>query len=437
MTQTWEPRCASRTEPIAKCVPRPARAQRCRWLSCCRCLATVLLGASLVASAQAVTMEEVVRAATSSYPSIELARSNTDAARFQLDQAKAQHFPTLELNSQRRVAGAGPNSTQLNPTQPRLRLNLYASGAIEAGVERESWREQSLASTELVTREDVAFGAAQAWFRLLRGVRQVASIRRNLERHQLLVDDFAAIVAIDQGRRFDLVQARSRTESVRQTLVSGESEVAAARDALSRFYRPAINLDALQLPPDLATEGMATTDDTVTQHPSIEAARRSLLSAEASVRAARSNRGPRLDLESTAGAYSSSFLLFSWPAFDLSRSAAENAAGASLIGARAFIEEQERLVRERQQSAFSEFVSAQRRQAVASEQVKLATELVDVYRAQFQIGRRNLLDLLTAFNELFGADAALEASKVEKSLARYRMEYAAGRFALLFDSRKP
>lgn len=435
MTQPWEYFCAARKLPIDPLATRRAVVVQ---YGCLVLRLSLTLGALCPAlPANAASLEEVVRAATTGYPSIEVARANTEAARFQLDQAKAQHFPTVELNSQRRLAGAGPNSTQLNPTQPRLRLNLYASGALEAGVEKESWREQSLASTELVTREDVAFAAAQAWFRLLRGVRQVASIRRNLDRHQLLVDDFTAIVAIDQGRRFDLVQARSRTETVRQTLVSGESEVAAARDALSRFYATPIQLDSLRLPPDLPATTVAASDDTVTQHPSVEAARRSLLSAEASVRAARSNRGPRLDLESTAGAYSSSFLLFSWPAFDLSRSAAEGAAGASLVGARASIEEQERLIRERQQSATSEFASAQRREEVASEQVKLATELVEVYRAQFQIGRRNLLDLLTAFNELFGADAALEAGRVDKSLARYRMEYAAGRFALLFDARKP
>jgi outer membrane protein, adhesin transport system len=422
MTQTWEDFCAARTYTPNAFVVRRHGARRSIWLS------LALFCASLAIPAQAVTLEQAVRAATTGYPSIEVARANTEAARFQIDQARAQHFPSVELNSQRRVAGAGPNSTQLNPTQPRLKLNLYASGAIEAGVEKETWREQSLASTEVVTREDVAFGAAQAWFRLLRAVRQVDSIKRNLDRHQLLVDDFTAIVAIDQGRRFDLVQARSRTETVRQTLAGGETEVAAARDALARFYPAPIKLDSLQLPADLPPVAALATDDLVTQHPSVEAARRSLLSAEANV---------RLDLESTAGAYSSSFLLFSWPAFDLSRNAAEGAAGATLIGARASIEEQERLVRERQQSAASESISAQRREAVAAEQVKLATELVEVYRAQFQIGRRNLLDLLTAFNELFSADAALEAGRVDKSLARYRMEYAAGRFAPLFDARRP
>lgn len=395
-------------------------------------LATVLSGATLCSVSLAAPLDEVVRHALDFYPAIEVARSNTDSARFLVDQAKAGHFPTVDLASQRRISG---NASSL--TQPRLRLNLYASGAIEAGVERETWRQQSLSSTELVTREDVAFGAGQAWFRLLRALRQADAARRNLTRHQTLVDDFAAIVAIDQGRRFDLVQARSRTEQVRQTLAGIESEIAAAQEALARFFPQPIRLDALNVPSELPDDPSILSEDAVTRHPSVESGRRSLLAAEASVRAARASRGPRLDLEATGGRDSASIVFFTWPAFDLARTAAEGAAAATLIGARATIDEQERLVRERQRSAVQEHLSARRREDVARRQIDLAEELVDIYRQQFQIGRRNLLDLLTAFNELFLAESAFEGARVDRSLSRYRMEYAVGRFAGLFERAKP
>ena len=70
-------------------------------------------------------------------------------------------------------------------------------------------------------------------------------------------------------------------------------------------------------------------------------------------------------------------------------------------------------------------------------QIGLAEELVDVYREQFRIGRRNLLDLLNAFAELSTAEVTFEASRVDKSLARYRMEYALGRLAARFDRNSP
>lgn len=379
-------------------------------------------------SAPAATLEAVLRSALQNYPAIDAARANRESARFSIDQARAGHYPAVDVTGQRRVTGNASNVAQ-----PRLRLNLYASGAIEAGVERESWRERSLAATELVTREDVTFAAAQAWFRLFRAVRAQTALVRNLDRHERLVDDFAAIASIDQGRRYDLIQARSRTEQVRQAVVTGEAEIAAAREALGRFYPGPVEVAKLDFPPELPQPGAMMDEAAVALHPQVEAARRQLLSAEANVRAARASRMPRIDLESTAGADSASVVLVTWPAFDLARGAAEDAAAAALVGVRASVQEQELLVRERQQAATQFWLTSQRRETVAQGQIGAASELVEVYRAQFQIGRRNLLDLLNAFAELFSAESSLETARVDRLFARYQMEYAVGRLSKLYD----
>ena len=392
----------------------------------------IALAAFVCTLAQAATLDEVVRLALQTYPSIDAARANRDAAQFGVQQARAQHYPSVDVTSQRRVAG-----TAINVTNPALRLNLYASGAIEAGVERESWRERSLASTELVTREDVAFTAAQAYFRLFRAVILLDTTMKNFDRHKKLVDDFAAIASIDQGRRYDFVQASSRLEQVRLQVADRETEIAAAREGLARYYPDPIEPKSLSLPPPLPEPGSMMSDDAISRHPSVEAARRLLLSAEANVKAARANRAPRVDLQATGGAYGASIVTFTWPAFDLSRSAAEDAAVASLVGARATLQEQERIIRERQQTSVQSWLAALRREGVAQGQIGLAQEVVDVYRAQFQIGRRNLLDLLNAFAELSNSEIALESARVDKSLARYQLEYAVGRLSALVEERRP
>lgn len=391
--------------------------------------AALLTGALMLAMQQAaaVTLEAVLRNAQQTYPSIETARANRESAHFGMEQARAGHYPTVDINGQRKIAGSA-----LDLAQPTLRLNLYASGAIEAGVERESWREQSLAATVAVTREDVAFGAAQAWFRLLRAVRLQAATIAHLDRHLKLTDDFAAIASIDQGRRYDLIQARSRLEQVRQLAVAGDAEIAAARAALARFYPGTVKPEEMDYPPDLPGSIGMSEDADVSLHPAVEAARRALLSAEANVRATRAARMPRLDLQSTGGRDSASIVYLSFPAFDMARGAAEDSAAASLIGARASVQEQELLVRERQQTSLQVWIAAQNRETVAKGQISAASELVEVYRAQFQIGRRNLLDLLNAFAELYSAESALVAARVDRSLSRYQMEYAVGRLSKLY-----
>lgn len=383
-------------------------------------------------TASSATLAEVVRNALDTYPTILLAQSNRNVAQYDIARARAGHYPTVDVLGTRRLAGAARNLAQ-----PRLRVNVWASGAIDASIEREDWREQSLASRELETREDVAFDATQSYLRLLRGYSVLEALRRNLVRHQALVADFEAIAAVDVGRRYDLVQARTRLEQVRLQLTDQEAEIASARESLARYYAVPLDQADLSLPPLLPTPPAGTMTAIPVDHPSVEAAQRELMAAEADTRVTRAERGPRVDVESTVGKENATQLIVSWPAFDLGRQAAELAAQASVAGARARVEEQQRVISERQRSALQDYLAAQRRETVSQGQIGLAEELVDVYREQFRIGRRNLLDLLNAFAELSGAEVTFEASRVDKSLARYRMEYALGRLAALFDRTSP
>jgi adhesin transport system outer membrane protein len=397
-------------------------------------LPALVLASLLVqhSAASAASLAEVVRSALANYPAIAVAQSNRNVAQYDVARARALHYPTVDLLGTRRLAGAASNLAQ-----PRLRVNVWASGGIEAAIEREGLREDALASRELETREAVAFEAAQAYLRLLRGVRVLETMQRNLERHEALVNDFAAIASIDVGRRYDLVQARTRLEQVRLQIADSEAEIASAREALARFYAAQIPAAELALPEPLSEPPPGAPQVALVGHPTVEAAQRELLAAQADVKVTRADRMLRVDVESTMGKESATQLVVSWPAFDLGRTAAEQAAQAALIGARARVDEQERLVEEQQRSALQDYRAAQRRESVSQGQIGLAEELVDVYREQFRIGRRNLLDLLNAFAELSSAEITYEASRVDKSLARYRMEYALGRLATHFDRTSP
>jgi len=378
--------------------------------------------------ASAASLAEVVRSALETYPAIMVAQSNRSVAQYDIDRARALHYPSVDLLGTRRLAGDARNLAQ-----PRMRLNVWASGGIDATIERETMRESALASRELETREDVAFEAAQAYLRLLRGVHTLEATRRNLERHEALTRDFEAIASIDVGRRYDLVQARSRLELVRLQIAEREAEIALARESLARYYPKPVALAALQMPPELSAPTQEALQAALDGHPSIEAARRAVLVAEADTRVARAERMPRVDVESTVGTESATLLVLSWPIFDLGLGASEQAAQAAAVGARAQLEEQERVIAERQRTAMQDYLAAQQRETVSERQIGMAEELVSVYRDQFRIGRRNLLDLLNAFNELSFAELTYESSRVDRALARYRMEYAAGRLVPLFQ----
>jgi outer membrane protein, adhesin transport system len=396
-------------------------------------LITILsAGACLVGhptSSHGEPLEEVVRAALRNYPAIVAAQYNRLSAQYDTERTRAQHFPSVDLQSGRRISGLA-----VDLTQPHMRVNLWAFGGIEAQVERDSWRERSLASQEAVTRDVVAYEVAGAWIRVLRAIRLIDALDRNLKRHQGLVDDFAEIARIDPGRRADLVQARSRFEQVRLAIAAEQAELRSAKQTLARFYPERFEEASVSFPPAPPEPRDIGTPAVVATHPAVQAAQRSVFSAESNVKAAKAARLPRVDVDAYAGKQSQSLLTVSFPGFDLGLAAAEKSAVAALSSARATLQEQERIVTESQRIALSDLASAQQRLDVAQGQVRISSDLVENYRAQFQIGRRNLLDLLNAFVELSAAEQALETARVDEVLARVEIDYSMGRLAARFEA---
>ena len=411
--------------------PRPALVSRS--LRRLRAALLVALLGGLVAftrPALALTMHEVVLQALADYPSIRVAEANRSVAELEIEQAEALHWPTVDLVGAGRVSGDA-----VSAVRPRARLNLYASGGIEAQIEREQLHSRSLANVEVQTREDVAFQVAQAWLRVVRAEMLLDVTLASLARHEELEGDFAAIAEIDVGRRYDLIQARTRTEQVRLLVADREAEIALARAALARFVTIPLPTERLALPEQfLPPPGPeAATLARIDQHPSVLAAQLQLDSAQANTRVARAARQPRLDLESTVGKDGATQILLTWPAFDRGADAAERAAVAQVGADIARLADARQQVAEDLRIARQEWLAVNRRAGIAEEQVVLANELALTYREQFKIGRRNLLDLLNAFNELFQAESAVAAARADSILSRLRIEYAAGRLVQAFD----
>jgi len=394
-----------------------------------RALTACGLCAAWLSHAQAAPLDIVVRTALADFPAIRAAQASRNVAGFKVEEARARHLPTFDLGAAGRVSGAAASSAL-----PRARINLYAGGSIDAAVDREMQRAAAQENREAVTRDDVAFGAVQAYLRTLRAWRLVQVSQANLARHQKLADDFEQIVRIDVGRRFDLVQAQTRVQLVQGTLEDRLAELGSARQALLRYYAKPLDPAALGLPAVAGIPSEPAPAVGEQEHPAVAAARRDLMAAEADARTLRLQRRPRIDLEATGGRDPLSQVVLSWPAFDATLTAAEQGAVAAQLGAEAALQDVELTVADTRRQAEQDFIAASRRIAQAGRQTALATELVGIYYEQFRVGRRNLLDLLGAYAELSNSEANFAGSQVDQALARYRIAYSAGRFAPQFDS---
>ena len=111
-------------------------------------VAALALCLALVPTANALNMRTVVRYALENYPSIVAAQAERSVATLDIQKARGKHYPTVDLAGARRLDGESDNRLG-----PRVRLNLYASGAINAEVDREKLREQAAGSRVVLARE--------------------------------------------------------------------------------------------------------------------------------------------------------------------------------------------------------------------------------------------------------------------------------------------
>jgi multidrug resistance efflux pump len=122
----------------------------------------VALSASLSTQVQAQSFSEVVQNALAMYPGIQAARAKTEAARADIERARAAHYPQISYGYTRNSYASGnlPSTVEANTRSPSLRLNLWSGGRIEADAKRAEALTESSVFAEASTRDDIALLAA-------------------------------------------------------------------------------------------------------------------------------------------------------------------------------------------------------------------------------------------------------------------------------------
>ncbi len=87
----------------------------------------VAASAALCLPVHAQSFSEVVQRALAAYPSVQAAKAKTEAARAEIDRARAAHYPQISYGYSRNsyASGALPSTVEANTRSPSLRLNLW------------------------------------------------------------------------------------------------------------------------------------------------------------------------------------------------------------------------------------------------------------------------------------------------------------------------
>lgn len=309
-------------------------------------------------------------------------------------------------------------------------------------------------------------GAMQSYYRYLNKANQVAFeassshidvsrfqaltklAENNLKYHQDLMNRIEEKVKSGVTRQSDLEQARSR-----YTLALGNlaTEKANTFSAMANYQRitdtvwPVNQAGEYVVNANFEVENRERLMFALNNHPLLRAANASIHGARQEVVAASEGFHPRLDLRAKTDVYSNYLSTFDerqissvdlLATINLYRGGSDSASRNAAIKRRMRSMDDKlvvcRAIRQSTQTSLFDVLSSQKKLNYFREQAAAISKARAAYEQQFAVGRRSLLDLLSAENEYFQAQRALINIEADLSISKLKLLAATGQLITLF-----
>lgn len=416
---------------------------------------------ALAGDGSATSIQETVLLSLESNPEIDIVKTNRRAVDQELRQARAGYLPSVDLRG-----ALGPEWSDNNTTRARdgsdtrfrteaqisLSQMLFDGFATQSEVERQRARVDSAAHRVEEAAEFTALNAIEAHLDILRNQEIVRLNEANIAQHDRILNQVKDLESAGRGDIADVRQTEARVARAYDTLAVSRGALA---DAIARYQRVVGDrpgeledveapISALPPSPEDAASLASVNSPTVL----IAAADVDVSAAE--IRASRAGFYPRFDVEvgsninrnidgargrdnDVSGMLVMRYNLYRGGAdMALEREAfhRSNEARASLANARRLAEQEARF-------SYNALETARERTAAVTAKVEAQRRTRDAYASQFEIGQRQLLDLLDAENELFLDRVELVTAVYTERFATYRVLAVVGELLETLDVAKP
>lgn len=264
------------------------------------------------APATAVDLREAVQTALNSNPEIRQAVHNKEATYEELEQARGQFRPRLDLrlsaglrnlrNPTRRSIGLADDV--LKPVEGELVVDqlLLDAGGRSAELRRQAARTDGAAARIEERSEFVALNVARNYIDYLLQQRLVAIAEDNATFHEKLAADLREGVSRGSISIADQQQAEERLQAARARVTEAREDLETAGIAFQTLT--GLPIDSVTMPPDLSgalPQTLPVAEDLARQNnPRVQEAIADLSAAREVVRSARSDAAPRLNAEGRA-----------------------------------------------------------------------------------------------------------------------------------------
>jgi adhesin transport system outer membrane protein len=290
--------------------------------------------------------------------------------------------------------------------------------------------------------EAIALDAVRSYLDTLRSLEIVELAKENVEKHRRTLNEIQDRVRAGQSGIGDDQQALARLAAAEDTLV----ETMRALDDAEITYQRVVGVQPTNLVLPEFSDGVLpdNIDDIVAialdSNPDIKFASSDIKTSDAEIRATQASYYPTVNLEVGASAdnnldgvegHNDDFLAMVRLRYNLYRGGIDEGREKEAVARKAETEQRkrrfERLVEEEVRRSWSSLARSEARAEVLAAAVVANTEVASTYKQEFEIGQRDLLDLLDADNELFNSRTSLVTVQYSVRFAKYRLLATMGR----------
>lgn len=408
--------------------PVPSHSRRLGWA-----VATAL---SVIASpAPAETLKESVLIALGQHPQVIGARRQAETIRHEVTGARSQmnmRFGVIAEPGWGYQRG-GERNRQGDLGAQAIKP-IYDGGRTDNETQRQLARLSSANYSTEAARADIAMKVADAYVEVMKQAELAELTRHYVSEIDRLRRRVQQIVALDKGRGYDLLQTNSRLSQAQVALSDREGQLAEAQAALTQLVgRP---LNGMMPAPAAETrmDSLAQATAALTEHPAILAGRAEVEAARKAAAVANAWNKPSFNLRARVnspydadgkrqwfGGYDVS-VVTDWNPFDGGQGAAQAAAArAQILSAEEAVANTRRTLETDVARHWTQIQARQGRVGTRSALVESTRKVRAAYWEQFQIGKRSIIDLLNAENEIYQAQLGATIEAQELNQARYRL----------------
>ncbi|MBK5143715.1 TolC family protein [Budviciaceae bacterium BWR-B9] len=363
-------------------------------------------------------IKNTVRQALVFSPEIRNAEAVSTASRYDIDEIKGKRWPQVKVGANSPISNFGggksvSNSTDVSDTSGSVSMTttVYDFGKTSSGIQ--SAEETSKASLELekLTRNQIAFQTISGLLELDKYQKDIKVAKLYQSRMADLVKMLSQITETDKGRGSELVQARSKLLQAQTNVQQLESKWRETQIKMTRLVGHEV-----EVPENLKWEGSDLSTQTILtaldHHPQILKAKAEVQASLYKADAIKSSSYPNInwvvskssakDINGDEQAWYTGvnveWDLFTGGSASASQAAATQRAQATQMQFETTVLELKYRIRSMIQTRDSSFERAEEYRNLSADTDRVRTMF---YEQWYYLGKRSLLDVLTAENDHF------------------------------------